>query len=592
MDAGATTITVEIKDGGISYIRITDNGCGIPQTEVPMAFLRHATSKISSVEDLSSIASLGFRGEALSSIGAVSQVEMLTKPQGELTGLRYVFEGGTEVSKTAVGIPSGTTILIRNLFYNTPARLKFLKSKQTEGSYVAALMEHLALSHPKVSFTFLSNGQTKLQTSGNGSRRDVIYQIYGKDVSKELLPVDFFYASYHIYGYAARPVVSRGNRNFEHYFVNGRYIKDNIIARALEEAYRPYMMQHKFPFAVLYIDMDCSAVDVNVHPAKREVRFMNGADIYEAVYQAVTDALKEKEFIPDVTLEEPKKETAKDLAKDPVKDSAKDLTKEETKKAEIPAAPQPFETKRFKQYKEQIKKDSPYEEKYPKQENARFLSAKNTIVTKQPQQVYEQTTFITEEEKRHGEIRIIGQLFDTYWLFEFENSLYFLDQHAAHEKIIYEQTKKALSQKEFTSQMILPAKIVTLSVTEEQVLQKHKSVFEGYGFEVDSYGGSEYAIRAVPANLYEIDPAALFVELLDSLSEEKASVTPEIIIHRIATASCKAAVKGNMRLHASEAKALYEQLLSLDEPYHCPHGRPTMIVMSKQEVEKKFKRIV
>jgi DNA mismatch repair protein MutL len=420
-----------------------------------------------------------------------------------------------------------------------------------------------------------------------------------------------------VYGYAARPVVSRGNRNFEHYFVNGRYIKDNIIARALEEAYRPYMMQHKFPFAVLYIDMDCSAVDVNVHPAKREVRFMNGADIYEAVYQAVTDALKEKEFIPDVTLEEPKKESAKDPVNVPVK--------EETKKAEIPAAPQPFETKRFKQYKEQIKKDSPYEEKYeekyPKQEHAKFLSAENTIVTsaqkpqptqtpqkeqqpfqkpeqaktditKQPQQVYEQTTFLTEEEVRHGEIRIIGQLFDTYWLFEFENSLYFLDQHAAHEKIIYEQTKKALSQKEFTSQMILPAKIVTLSVTEEQVLQKHKSVFEGYGFEVDSYGGSEYAIRAVPANLYEIDPAALFVELLDSLSEEKGSVTPEIIIHRIATASCKAAVKGNMRLHASEAKALYEQLLALDEPYHCPHGRPTMIVMSKQEVEKKFKRIV
>lgn len=621
IDAGATAVTVEIKDGGISFIRITDNGCGISKDEIPMAFLRHSTSKIKTVEDLLHVTSLGFRGEALSSIAAVSQVELITKPADALTGSRYLIEGSKEVKLEEIGAPNGTTFLVRNLFYNTPARQKFLKSAQTEASYISDFMERLALSRPDISFQFISNNQPKLNTAGNGNLKDVIYRIYGRDIAMNLLEVHTECEFMKVDGFIGKPVISRGNRNFESYFINQRYIKSSLVAKGIEDAYKLHLMQHQYPFTVLHLTMDGTLLDVNVHPSKMELRFSDGKGVYEFLYESLKETLEHKEFIPEVSVEE----------HDPLKKS-QTTTQPRTK------APEPFETKRIEkeQNRQEQNKQSKWEpnrseqsrpEKtdqnggFAGQNRSEFVNkeySKDRILPEQEKNISdenpdketagmenlpltgEQLTlrempeyggqFLTQEAK--AKHRIIGQVFDTYWLVQFEDKLFIIDQHAAHEKVLFERTMASLEKKEYTSQQLSPPMVVSLNMREEQLLKKYLSEFERLGYEIESFGGKEYAVCAVPGNLYHLNQQQLFIEMLDNLNEESGAKTSDAIIEKIATMSCKAAVKGNQHLQKAEMEHLIEELLTCENPYQCPHGRPTIISMSRYELEKKFKRIV
>nr|WP_317360983.1 DNA mismatch repair endonuclease MutL [uncultured Blautia sp.] len=604
VDAGSTAITVEIKDGGISFIRVTDNGGGIPKDQVPFAFLRHATSKIQRVEDLLWISSLGFRGEALSSISAVSQMEVITKTPEALTGVRYIIEGGQEKALEEIGAPNGTTMLVRNLFYNTPARGKFLKTAMTEAGYVSSYIEQLALSHQNISFKYMVNGQTRLHTSGNANLKDVIYGIYGRDITRELLPVSIERPGISISGFIGKPVVARGNRNFENYYINGRYVKSKLLMKAIEEAYKPFMMQHKYPFVCLHYAIEGEAIDVNVHPTKMEVRFQNQGAVYNATYDMIQEALSGRELIPQVELE---KKQAK-----PVQQKL--------------SAPEPFETG----FKQQTVRQQPAAPSYLKEEPAAYVpevakapempqisrqvgirpavhvqvketqqekqkeEPKNTVehtVVQQPKQMelFDDKLLSKEARARH---RIIGQLFDTYWLVEYENTFYIIDQHAAHEKVLYEKFMKEFSNRDITSQMVSPPQVISLNLQEDMLLKAHMEVFQELGFEISEFGGREYSIHGVPADLYGCSVQDFFVEVLDGLENENPKQASELLAGKIATAACKAAVKGNNRLSFEEADQLIGQLLGLDNPYHCPHGRPTIVSMSKYELEKKFKRIV
>lgn len=593
IDAKATAITIEIKEGGISFIRISDNGCGIEKTQVPLAFLRHSTSKIRSVEDLMCVASLGFRGEALSSIAAVSRVELITKTPDSLTGVRYQIEGSKEIALEEIGAPDGTTFLIKDLFYNTPARKKFLKSAQTEGAYIADMVEKLALSHPEVSFKFIQNNQTKLHTSGNGNVKDLIYHIFGRDISASLLPVKLENELFSVTGYIGKPVITRGNRNYEIYFINGRYIKSNLLSKAIEEAYKSFLMQHQYPFCVLYFEFKGESLDVNVHPTKMELRFDNNTEVYQLLCDGLYEVLSHKEMIPEVPVGEETK------AVKVVHEYAESI-------------PEPFEKRRLNDIREAVSKDSPYEVKYPERFHANTFSqsAKNTRVTETPSYhisdsntakyenvKYENITleslssdFLTQDAKKQH--RIIGQVFKTYWLVEFGDKLFIIDQHAAHEKVLYERTMASLKEKEFTSQAISPPIILSLDANEIMMLEKYREQIETLGYVVESFGGKEYMISGIPGNLFHMDMKDLFIEMLDDFSNMSGKETPELILEKVASMSCKAAVKGNQTLSFSEFDALVTELLTLDNPYNCPHGRPTIISMSKYEIEKKFKRII
>lgn len=651
IDAKASAITVEIKEGGISFIRITDNGCGIEKDQVPLAFLRHSTSKIRSVEDLVTVSSLGFRGEALSSIAAVAQVELITKTSQGLSGVRYVIEGGKEKSLEEIGAPEGTTFLVRNLFYNTPARRKFLKTAQTEAGYIGDLMERLALSHPEISFKLIVNNQPKLHTSGNSNLKEIIYHIYGRDIAANLIEIQGEDELFSIRGFIGKPLISRGNRNFENYFINGRYVKSSLIAKSIEEAYKSFVMQHKYPFTVLHISINGKLLDVNVHPTKMELRFSNGEAVYQFLTKLIRDAINESELVYQVTLEKEREEKAR---------------QEQERRERLRSsrqAPEPFETKRLEAIKNAIRKDSPYESKYEK------VSARNKIQipkvpvkhvpasvpgaapdsgiirenrehTQQPALIAETSAYPVQTELRlentehmaqaevtaeasgylsqsktaakasdqteqapgsarklldassRKEHKIIGQLFETYWLVEFDNQLYIIDQHAAHEKVLYERTLASLHTKEFTSQNIYPPILLTLNMQEEALLNKYMDYFQKLGFEIEPFGGKEYSVTAIPANLFGLNGQELVVEILDSLSDFHGNETPQMITEKIASMSCKAAVKGNQKLSRAEIEALIGELLTLENPYHCPHGRPTIISMSKYELEKKFKRVL
>ncbi len=608
VDAKATAITIEIKDGGTSFIRITDNGQGIPKAQVPSAFLRHATSKLTSIEDLLTISSLGFRGEALSSIAAVAQVELITKTASELTGTRYVIEGSKEKSIEDIGAPEGTTFLVRNLFYNTPARQKFLKSPQTEATYIATLAERLALSHPDISFQVIINNQPRLHTSGNTQIKDIIYHIFGRDIAGGVLAVSGKTKLLSVNGFIGKPFISRGNRNFETYFINGRYIKSPLITKCIEDAYKPFLMKHQYPFTVLQISIDSEQIDVNVHPSKMEIRFQQSEKVYEQLTELISDALKQKDLIPEVSAD---KETAK---KSGGQKPAKPLERK----------PEPFEANRLAAIAKAVAKDSPYERKYThlsgnvqKNENQQPVSeisgsqqadsGKNTgpqpdscaaAVDNQPsgtqmtiaEPEYYHADFIKEAKRRN--YTIIGQLFDTYWLVQAEQELFIIDQHAAHEKVLYEKMMAQLAEHEFTSQQISPPVIITMTTQEQELFETYRELFEKAGFEVNPFGGREYSICAVPANLYSLNQKELFLEMLDGLAHDTGRHTPDIILEKIASMSCKAAVKGRQRLSRMEAEQLLADLLELENPYHCPHGRPTIIAMSRMELEKKFKRIV
>ena len=629
IDAKAASVTVEIQDGGISLIRVTDNGSGIEREDIRNAFLRHSTSKIRKVEDLAHIASLGFRGEALSSISAVTRTELITKTKEDTFGTRYVIEGGVEQSLEDAGAPDGTTFLVRQLFYNVPARRKFLKTPMTEAGHVQDLLMRLALSHPEVAFTFINNGQTKMRTSGNGKLKNVIYSIYGREAAANLIELDYSMDGLVMKGYLGKPVITRGNRNFENYFVNGRYVKNAMLSKAIEDAYKDFLMQHKFPFVVIHFQVDGEKIDVNVHPTKMEMRFQRQQDVYNIVYEGVHRTLLEPELIPQVEAPAPK------VISQP-KSESPFLLKPKT-------APQPME-------KKPEEKEEPHDEAYfMKKMKERVLSyhqrnssaevskkeqifrpqaqaerikdalARAKEVEKQPQKqaeeqpeliretpVYE-TKPVTEEKaeqlnlfeehllkrEKKAEYKLIGQVFETYWLVEFENSLYIIDQHAAHERVLYERTLKEMKNREFTAQYLSPPIILSLSMQEAQVLNENMDRFTRIGFEIEPFGGEEYAVRAIPDNLFGIAKKELLLEMLDDLADGiSTSMTPELIDEKVASMSCKAAVKGNNRLSAQEADALIGELLLLENPYHCPHGRPTIIAMTQRELEKKFKRIV
>ncbi len=622
IDAGSSAVTVEIKEGGISFIRISDNGCGIEREQIPLAFLRHSTSKIKSVEDLFTVTSLGFRGEALSSIAAVSQVELITKTNGDFTGSRYLIEGSKEVSLEEIGAPDGTTFIIRNLFYNTPARKKFLKSAQTEGTYIHELMQRMILSHPDVAFKFIMNNQVKLQSSGNGNIKDIIYHLYGRDITKALLPIAHESKLFKVSGFIGKPMISRGNRGYELYFVNGRFIRSQILSKAIEDAFKPFLMQHQYPFTVLYFEIDSSLLDVNVHPTKMELRFSNQQELYREVQSILSAALVHRDIIPEVPVDTPKKNEM------------------EVPKIEK-VMPEPFEQKRLEEIRKAVRKDSPYEIKYPvsrpmgtgsvsseaqeklldtiksmppedmmeerirkeplpeqsKKETEKELAKEAYVLREEetygakPEGSYEQGSFLKEEEM--AKQKIIGQLFDTYWLVEYNDRLFIVDQHAAHEKVMYEKLKKQFEKKEFTSQAISPPIVITLSMREAEVLERFKEQFTKLGFEIEHFGGAEYSICGVPGNLYRLNTRDVLIEMLDELTDgisERA--TTDVILDKIASMSCKAAVKGSQRLSLPEMEQLMKDLMKLDNPYNCPHGRPTIIAMSKYEIEKKFKRIV
>ena len=572
IDAGADAITVEIKDGGISLIRVTDNGCGINKSEVKTAFLRHSTSKIKDAADLASISSLGFRGEALSSISAVSQVELVTKTAEELTGTLYRIDGGVEKTFEDIGAPEGTTFLIRNLFYNTPARRKFLKTPATEGSYISALIEHLCLSHPEISFRFINNNQPKIQTAGNGNIKDVIYTIYGREITANLLPVEGEFDGFTFNGFIGKPIISRGNRNFENYYINGRYIKSNIISNAIEDAYAPFIMQHKYPFTVFHMNIDPELLDVNVHPSKMELRISNAQAVYEAVKECITDALTYKELIPDVSLDTEKTELPKPSKvtyEVPVAKTTPAVSQVSSAVTEIVSSrmPEPFETKRAAVYKDSVEKS-----------------------TYKQLQIFDKPELLKEDNLK--DIRIIGQVFDTYWVVQFENNMYIIDQHAAHEKVLFEKFMKNYEDRSITTQQLSPPVIFSLTLQEQQLLKSNMDYFKQFGYEIEEFGGDEYAVRGIPADFSQADPKELLLEIIDSISQEGVKSTPESIKDKIATMSCKAAIKGNNHITRYEAEDLIRKLMDLENPYNCPHGRPTMITLSKYELEKKFKRIV
>ena len=583
IDAGSTAITVEIKEGGISFIRITDNGCGIERDQVAVAFYRHSTSKIRSAEDLLTVKSLGFRGEALSSISAVARVELITKTYDELTGTRYVIEGSKELSNEEIGAPDGTTFIVKDLFYNVPARRKFLKTAQTEGSYISDMVEKLALSHPDISFKFINNNQTKLHTSGNGNRKDIIYHIFGREISSSLLAVKHECEYFKVEGFIGKPVITRGNRNYENYFINGRYVKSNILSRAIEEAYKSFLMQHQYPFTVLYFTF-FSELDVNVHPTKMELRFDNNNEIYVELCDTIYAILSRKEMIPEVPVDStpaPKKIVHE--YKEPIPEPFEKRRINEVRAAESRSVYGQSVTSAVKDY-------SAIEPavKTPKTSTA-YEPAQAVTGTQQTLGDYDKV-FLTESSKK--QFSIIGQLFKTYWLIEFEDKLYIIDQHAAHEKVLYEKTMARLANKDFTSQRISPPIVMTLDARECEMLEKYRPQIEQFGYEVEHFGGKEYMISAIPDNLFNIDMKDLFIEMLDDFSNATGRQTPDIITEKVASMSCKAAVKGNDKLTLPEINKLIDELLSLDNPYNCPHGRPTIISMIKYEIEKKFKRIV
>lgn len=669
IDAGATAITVEITDGGKKLIRITDNGSGMDAEQVPLAFLRHATSKIEKVEDLTHIASLGFRGEALSSIAAVSQVELITKTPSGISGTRYVIEGGKEQSLEEMGAPEGTTFLIRNLFYNTPARSKFLKSDMTEAGYINILMEQLALSHPEISFKYIQNRQVKLSSSGNYSVKDVIYSVYGREIAKALLDVSYENDFMKIEGFVGKPEISRGNRTFENYYINGRYVKNKIITKAIEDGYKGLVMQHKFPFVSLRIEMDGNDLDVNVHPAKREVRFARETEVYAAIYETVRKVLTHRELIPQVSVgkDEPTPRTEQikpgsipepfevkrrqEMYGHPnrtanIASHAAPTASEVRSTAPVPSIPYNKPTNGTASYgsaetahnssassadkykRVDSLRENPVYEAQPftkeeeemfsgtlkdgRNENSAAETADYEVISEKPAEsappevdnepiksqeqeppkqleLFEERLLAPESRSRH---RLIGQLFDTYWLVQFEDNFYIIDQHAAHEKVYYERFVKQFQSQNIQSQYVSPPLIVSLSLEEENLLKANKKYFRDFGFEIEPFGGREYSISAVPSSLLGMTEEELFLEMLDHLTADGSKDAFEIFASRLATMACKAAVKGNHSMSPQEADKLIDELLTLENPYNCPHGRPTIIAMSKTEIEKKFKRIV
>lgn len=634
MDAGATAITVEIKEGGIEFIRVTDNGGGIEKSQVRNAFLRHATSKINHVTDLQSLQSLGFRGEALSSISAVSRVEIVTKTKDEMTGVRFCLEGGKETEFEEVGAPDGTTFIVRNLFFNTPVRRKFLKTAMTEGSYITDLLEHLALSRPEISFKYVINNQTKFFTNGDGDLKAIVYRIFGRDIANEMIPFQVVENDLVLEGFLGKPTLNRANRNFENYFVNRRFIKSKLLSKAIEEGYQQYLMQHRYPFCVIHITVPTEDVDVNVHPTKMEVRFSNQNSVFKMITQSISDFLAAQEMIPEATFDEKKavEKPEKIQAPEPFETARiqEQLLREESSynhnggkaakheevgqflfnnkvaynrqetKKELPQEDVFFEDNREPNQKEEQKNEIENasllqkilgSQNEPEKGQTGVIKAKDHIIIEKPEQLnFFDEKILTQEARQ--EYRIIGQVFETYWMIEYRDKLLIIDQHAVHEKVKYEQILKKVETNEMYSQTLTPPIVISVTAKEADIIRNYGTYFKELGFEIEDFGMNAYAIRGIPYDLFGYDVKELFETILTEMSENPVRGVPQIIRERIATMACKAAVKGNNSMTYEEMDTLIEQLLSLDNPYNCPHGRPTIVTMSKYEMEKKFKRIV
>lgn len=597
MDAGASRITVEIKKGGIEFIRVTDNGEGIHPSDMKTAFLRHATSKLATIEDLSFVTSMGFRGEALASISSVSKMECISKVPGALLGTRYYIEGGKPLEYSEVGAPEGTTMVVRNLFYNTPVRRKFLKSDAAEGNMIKDLMEHLAMSRPDISFQFIMNGQTKFSTTGSNDLREIIYRLYGREVIQEIIPMDYECDGILIQGYLGKPSINRPNRNYENYFLNYRYIKSDVIAGGLEEGYKPYVMQHKFPFCVLHISMNTKQLDVNVHPTKKEVRFMNNQAFFEILSKAVRDTLKEREMIPSVSLDtKPSSVIQKESA---FTERLPEVFEENRRGQEANKVASQDEIKPEDSViiedilfeEDNVVSEKEAGEAAAKEINIHEVKAPSCRPIVKPQQLslFEEEKVLSAKARK--EYEIIGQVFQTYWLISYQDAIYFVDQHAAHEKVNYERIMQRVKEQRVMSQQCNPPVIITLSGSEENLFLENEAYFSKIGFTVESFGGNEYALREIPYDLFSTSPKDLFLSVLEQLSKYTGKDTPELITGRIASMACKASVKGGMRISRQEMEALLDEMLTLENPYHCPHGRPTMFSMSRYELEKRFKRI-
>ena len=612
IDAGASIITIEIKNGGIDLIRVTDNGCGISKDEIKIAFLRHATSKISTDKDLLNIQSLGFRGEALSSISAVTKSEMISKTRSQLIGTRYCMEGGKNPIIEEIGAPDGTTIIVRDLFFNTPARRKFLKSSHTEAAYISDYVEKLELANTTISIRFINNNQTKLHTTGNGNLKDTIYNIYGRDVANALLEIDYNKNGIKIEGYIAKPEFSKGNRNLENYYINNRFIKDKSISLAIEEGFGNRMMQHQYPFTVLRYSINSEVVDVNVHPAKMQIRFSNTTEIYEATREAVQNALVGKELIREVGIDKENnvKKSFLDTLYQPKQDFTQRTFTNKTFTPNIPKNENVIKDTFFKADEDKPKLDNSLKkslndvvnagsilenikrppESFETRKNTEYTNLISQSISESPEKYNKQLEFLDRKNKHLH--RIVGQVFDTYWIVEFDNKMYIIDQHAAHEKVLYEKFIKVYNETKISTQMISPPVIISLSSLEISFVEKNKEVLSKMGFEIESFGGKEIKISGIPSILPSISKYEVLKEIIGNLSENDVVKTPELIISKTASMACKAAVKGNDRLSFEEAKKLIDDLFELENPYSCPHGRPTIIEMTKQELEKKFKRIV
>ena len=603
IDANASQIMVEIRGGGIEYLRITDNGSGLEKEDIPLAFLRHSTSKIRSAQDLTGITSLGFRGEALSSISAVSMVELITKTRKEVLGNRCYLEGGVQKELEEIGAPDGTTFVVRNLFYNTPARKKFLRSEMAEASAVHEMMTHLALSHPEIAFKLMIQNQMKLQTAGSGKLKDVIYHIYGREIAMQLLPITWEKGPIAIHGFLGKPEISRGNRNYENYFVNGRYVKSKILAKGIEDGYKSYMMQHRYPFVCLDIRIDGTFLDVNVHPTKMELRFGDQNLVYDTLQQGIKEVLSKKELIPEITLQDTGVGSKVDKAKETITDKEESNVLDKKKPVEkLPLekmwkTPEPSkepitpEDKNLEYFLEQMRKRVKDRHRQEVQTSAtpQTLREENGYQKAEQLQLFDDKLLSKKAAVRH---EIIGQVFGTYWLGQYGDKLYIIDQHAAHEKVLYERLMKSLWEQNCQSQLLSPPVILNLTMPEEQLYRMYQSYFADMGFEIEEFGEQAYAVRAVPANLPGLDRTDVLMELLDSLSEISGRISSESLLDKVASMSCKAAVKGKHQMSSLEAKALIDELLTLENPYHCPHGRPTIISMTRYELEKKFKRII
>ena len=606
IDAGATSITVEIKEGGISYIRILDNGSGIPREQVKTAFLRHATSKMSEIEDLEHIFTLGFRGEALASIAAVAQVEMLTKTRDEETGTLVEMNGGEMKNLQEASCTEGTAITVKNLFYNVPARRKFLKKPATESGFVSDLMNKLALGHPEVSFRFINNDTTMLHTTGNGDLKASVFYVYGKEAANGMVPLVYQKGEYSLSGLIGKPELSRGNRNYENLFINGRFIKNKVVATAVEDAYKTRLLIGKFPVFVLNLEISPAQVDVNVHPAKLEVRFKNDDEVYDFFYDAVTKTLDQLVLIPKVSWD--KAPSVKDTEKPIVVEQQKieDLLPSKKEHATFAGGnPLPFGTgktidqllnrqsngqNQVRQRSEAFLVDSEYMEE--KKTEHGLMQEKTEVMERAPFNIeVEAPIEQPKAEPFFKQYRVIGQLFQTYWLIEQGDCFYLIDQHAAHERILFEEFMNRFQEESIVSQRLLMPQMLQLTPAEIETLKENQALLQSFGFELEAFGENQYALKAVPYLLKEPSGTGFFTEILDSLAEQKIRSVYDAKLLSVATMACKAAVKGHDRLSFQEAEALIDRLLKLEKPFTCPHGRPTIIEMTKYELEKKFKRI-